>query len=230
MLALVLIAVPAELPALAEGNRFPSLFATEAQLGALIRVRYVLRQAMPSRERDAALAYNTTQLAAWEALLEDRGGLVEEEGGRDDEEMCRWALGRLRMVIGEERLASPTFYTFTSRPSISRIGIQKTCFWASGTGWPSRSNRRTCCNHRRGICGSSVTPGARTGSRPAASCTHRLVGRVCPRYYGHRDRRRRCPGGSGEPNNEANLARQRSRQGERPPERHDSRRIRLPRA
>lgn len=98
LLALLLLA-PTE-PSLADLARFPALPAVQAQLGALVRLRYTLRQGPATPERDAALAHNARQLAAWEALHEAHGGLGEEEGGRDDLATRAAALGRLRAMLG----------------------------------------------------------------------------------------------------------------------------------
>lgn len=96
-----LLAAP---PDLSELERFPTLDAAEAQIGALIRVRYALMQAPPSKAQGEALRYNASQLLAWELLLEAWGGLDEEEGRSDDEEMCRRALGRLMKLLARRRL------------------------------------------------------------------------------------------------------------------------------
>jgi hypothetical protein len=102
VIVLSLLAVATDAPDLAEVSRFPTLAATHAQLGALIRVRHQLRQTPASVERDQALAHNARQLAAWEALLVAHGGLAEEEDGRDDEATRRAALERLRGMLGEK--------------------------------------------------------------------------------------------------------------------------------
>jgi hypothetical protein len=99
LLALLLVAT-AELPTLAELDRFPALDACHARLRVLIEQRHHLRLAPATPERDNALRLNTHRLGAWEALHEARGGLAEE-GGRDDAETCRQALERLRMILGE---------------------------------------------------------------------------------------------------------------------------------
>ena len=52
------------------------------------------------------LIKNDHTLRCWEALLEAQGGLVEERGGRGDEEFCRQALARLRALLGENDYAA----------------------------------------------------------------------------------------------------------------------------
>ena len=98
LLTLLLLA-PAE-PTLADLDRFPTLPAVQAQLGALIRVRHTLRQGPATKERDQALAHNARQLAAWELLLESHGGLAEE-GERDDESIRKLAIQRLHDLLTE---------------------------------------------------------------------------------------------------------------------------------
>jgi hypothetical protein len=98
-------------PDLGELHRFPTLDAANVRLGVLIEQRYRIRLQFGIDQKNAerwarALRENDRQLAAWEALLEARGGLVEEEGGSDDEDTCRWALGRLRDRLGERQWAA----------------------------------------------------------------------------------------------------------------------------
>lgn len=97
--ALVLLVAPPAPPA--DLDRFPDLNVCRAQLGALIRVRCALHQSPPSPERADALRYNARQFAAWEVLLEARGGLADEGLDLDDAGLRR-ALEALRAVIGEE--------------------------------------------------------------------------------------------------------------------------------
>jgi hypothetical protein len=93
------VAPPAQTPA--DLDRFPTLPTCHAQIGALIRLRYALHQSPASPDRTAALRFNVRQLAAWEALLELRGGLADE-GVDLDTEGQRRAVARLRAAIGEE--------------------------------------------------------------------------------------------------------------------------------
>lgn len=89
-------------PSLAHLDRFPSLAACNGQLYSLINLRAQLKAAPATSEREEALRYNTRALAAWELLLEARGGLAEEEGGRDDEVTRQRALERLREMLSAE--------------------------------------------------------------------------------------------------------------------------------
>jgi hypothetical protein len=97
--ALLLVAT-AELPAVAELDRFPGLDACHARMRVLLEQRHQLRLAPATPERDNALRLNEHRLAAWEALQEARGGLAEE-GARDDAKTCRQALERLRVILGD---------------------------------------------------------------------------------------------------------------------------------
>lgn len=102
---LLLLALLAE-PDLSDLNRFPPMPLVEAQIGFLIDQRCFLRGQLAIDPRNAnrwqqLLLANDHALRCWETLLEARGGLAEEEGGRDDEEFCREALGRLRALLGE---------------------------------------------------------------------------------------------------------------------------------
>jgi hypothetical protein len=97
-------------PDLAELHRFPTLNATNGRLGVLIeqRNRIKLQLAIDRKNSEAwarALRENDQRLAAWEALQEAHGGLAEE-GGADDHDTCRRALGRLRTLLDEARWAA----------------------------------------------------------------------------------------------------------------------------
>lgn len=92
-------------PHLSELDRFPPMRLVNDRLGTLIEQRYFIRGQLAFGDQDGrwqrALIANDHALRCWEALLEARGGLAEEEGGSDEEEVCRQALGRLRSLLGE---------------------------------------------------------------------------------------------------------------------------------
>lgn len=89
-------------PDLSELSRFPTPAQVNAQLAALIGVRYQLHQAPPSREREQALHENARQLRAWELLHVAHGGVAEEEDGDASDETRRDALGRLKEMLAPE--------------------------------------------------------------------------------------------------------------------------------
>jgi hypothetical protein len=97
-------------PDLTELHRFPRLEAANARIGILIEQRYRSRLQFGVDRKNAerwaeALRENGRHLAAWEALLEARGGLAEEAGFAVDD-TCRRALQRLRSLLGEARWAA----------------------------------------------------------------------------------------------------------------------------
>jgi hypothetical protein len=96
LLAMLLVA-PAELPTLAELDRFPGLDACHARLRVLIEQRHQQRLTPATPDRDNALRLNTHRLAAWEALHEARGGLAEE--GVEGDRAAAWE--RLRTILGD---------------------------------------------------------------------------------------------------------------------------------
>jgi hypothetical protein len=104
-LALLLVASD-----LSELQRFPRLEAANTHIRLLIDQRYFISLRLSVDRNNAekwaeALRENGRHLAAWEALLEARGELVEE-GGPDDDDFCANALGRLRKWIGERKWAA----------------------------------------------------------------------------------------------------------------------------
>jgi hypothetical protein len=89
-------------PSLADLGRFPTIDQANAQIGALIRVRYGLWQQKSTLERRGALDVNARQLAAWELLIEALGGRDAEEDYLASDEARRTALGRLRTILSDQ--------------------------------------------------------------------------------------------------------------------------------
>lgn len=114
---LALLAQPAppviggDLPPLADRDRFPVMPLVNAALRFHVEARFVMRGKIVLEPNRAdhwrrQLIQNDHTLRCWEALLEARGGLAEEKGGRNDEESCRQALARLRALLGENDFAA----------------------------------------------------------------------------------------------------------------------------
>lgn len=98
------------MPDLAELQRFPSLNAANSRIGVLIEQRYFIRLRLSldrnKEQWQKALEANGRTLACWEALLEARGGLAEEEAADTSDEARQGALALLRQLLGERNWAA----------------------------------------------------------------------------------------------------------------------------